>query len=150
MKKGKLSKILCVAVFAAFSAVSAYADHDEFTTDTSRLPAPALETITKTYPNAKVVGIEIEKGFSTEYEVRLSDGTKFDFNSGGEWESVENKANGAAEALIPDFAKKYVAANFAGQKITKVSRKAYGFEIDISNGLEVKFDKEGNVIGIDD
>ena len=150
MKKGKLSKILGVAAFAAFSAVAAYADHDEFTTDASRLPAPALETIKKAYPDAKVVGIEIDKGFSTEYEVRLSDGTKLDFNSGGDWESVENKAAGAADMFVPDFAKKYVAEKFSAQKITKVSKKAYGFEVDISNGLEIKFDKEGKVIGIDD
>ena len=52
--------------------------------------------------------------------------------------------------FVPDFAKKYVAEKFSGQKITKVSKKAYGFEVDISNGLEIKFDKEGKVIGIDD
>ena len=41
-------------------------------------------------------------------------------------------------------------ANFPGVFVVKVDKERYGYEIELSNELELKFDKKGNLMSIDD
>ncbi|EKC66242.1 hypothetical protein OBE_06041, partial [human gut metagenome] len=44
----------------------------------------------------------------------------------------------------------YVKNTFAGQFIKKIDRDKYTWEVELSNGLEIKFDRKFQVIDIDD
>ena len=41
-------------------------------------------------------------------------------------------------------------SNYPGQFIRQIDRNAYTWEVELSNGLEIKFDNQFNVIDIDD
>ena len=43
-----------------------------------------------------------------------------------------------------------MAKSFAGQTIRKIERNKYTWEVELMNGLEIKFDKNFQVIDIDD
>ena len=51
------------------------------------------------------------------------------------------------DAQIADFVAK---GGFEGQFIKEISRDRYSWEITLSSGIEIKFDKQFNVIGYDD
>ena len=40
--------------------------------------------------------------------------------------------------------------SFAGESIRKIDRDKYTWEVELSNGLEIKFDRNFQVIDIDD
>ena len=95
--------------------------------------------------------VENLKYIGSEYEVVYTDRTEVDFSTDGEWESVERKYDAIPTSIIPAKISDYVAnMGMSGQYIKKIERGRYTWEIELSNGLEIKFDKQFNVIGYDD
>ena len=54
----------------------------------------------------------------------------------------------AQELIKSNFAdeqiKDYAAKNYADKKIVKIECNSYGYEIELDNGVEIKFDKDFN------
>ena len=95
--------------------------------------------------------VEDPKFIGSEYEVTYTDRTEVDFRSDGEWSSVERKYEAVPASVVPAQIQEYVAkSNFPNQYIRKIERNKYTWEIELSNGLEIKFDRQFNVIGFDD
>ena len=144
-----ISKILALLLVGlSFGHLKA----DEITTDLAKLPNAAKEFAAKAFPDAKIVGIEIDTSLlkSVEYDATLSDGSKIEFDSNGAWTDVESKFTGAPTSILPKEVASYVSANYKDQKIKSVSKERYGWEIELINGLELKFDPTGKFVGIDD
>ena len=125
---------------------------DEITTDITKLPQAAQEFAAKAFPNAKIVGIEIDTSLvkPTEYDATLSDGSKIEFDSKGNWTDIESKFTGVPKALLTKEIAAYLDANYKGQKVKALSKERYGWEVDLVNGLELKFSAAGQLIEIDD
>ena len=47
------------------------------------------------------------------------------------------------EALLIKPIQRYVDKQFPGTKIVKIGKKTLGFEIELSDGVELKFDRLG-------
>ncbi len=110
----------------------------------SELPKAALTFIAKHFPNDKVRKAEKDNGRrGTEYEVDLAGGAEIDFRADGEWkEGKAAKGSAVPAAIIPSAIAKYVKANFSGQTIVEISRKRGGYEVELSNGTELKLTED--------
>ena len=53
-------------------------------------------------------------------------------------------------AIVPAAIQQYVSAHFRGQVITKVDKERHGYDIELSNGMDLKFNRGGAFMGIDD
>ena len=53
-------------------------------------------------------------------------------------------------ALVPEVIATYVQTKYPGVMITKIDKELYGYEIEINNGLDLKFSPTGQLLGIDD
>lgn len=123
---------------------------DVTTTDISKLPAKA-QTCLK-YFDAPVAYIEIDNegiGGRT-YEVRLTDGTEIDFDKKGEWIDVDCKSKSVPKEIIPTSIANYVKANYPNEFVTHIDRDSRGYDVELSNHLDLKFDASGNFIRFDD
>ena len=115
-------------------------------------PTPAITEFVKNYfPKASVLIVKPEHD---EYEVRLSDGTELEFTRNFEWKKIDcehsNTYTAVPAELVPEQIAIYVKTNFADQSITKIEKKRRGWEIELSNELEIKFNKNFVVTKIDD
>lgn len=146
-----MKKIVAMFVLAMMTLQVAIAK-DVVTRDENQLPVAARQLIKKHFPQAKISYIKIDKDLfkSTTYDVTLTNGTEIDFNSKGEWTDIDCKKAVVPAALIPSEISKYVSSNFEGQKIVKIDRDRKGYEIELSNGLDVKFDPYGGFLKLDD
>ena len=101
------------------------------------------------FPEANILTVNSEWD---EYEVLLNDGTKIEFNKSSEWKKIdcEHSATGVPAELVPEPIATYAKTNFAGQAITKIEKNRRGWEIELGNRLEVKFNKDFRVTEIDD
>ncbi len=116
-----------------------------------RLPATARSFINEYFPETPVSYVKKDSELTkTTYEVVLQDGTEIEFDKSGEWDSVDCKRKAIPAALVPVAITEYVQSNFPGQMIVKIDREPYGHEIELSGGLELKFDKNGKLLHIDD
>ena len=117
-----------------------------------KLPA-AAQNFLKSYFSDLTVAYAVEdpKFAGSEYEVTYTDRTEVEFDTKGEWTSVERKYTAVPAAIVPKQNTDYVGkSNFPSQEIRKIERNAYTWEIELTNGLEIKFDRNFRVIDIDD
>ncbi len=112
-----------------------------------QLPEAAKTFVKKHFKDKKIAYAE-KDGFA--YECRLDDGTKIEFTRRGNWDKVEcNPQTAVPAALVPKAIQKYVKNNYGKEIITKIDKERYGYEIELSNDLDLKFNKNGAFIGID-
>lgn len=147
-----MKKLFFAAMLLMTSVVSANADNDERAINVVQLPQTAQSFLTANFSGKTVAfAVEERKFFGTEYEVVYTDRTEVSFRSDGEWESVETKYEQVPSSVVPAQIADFVAkGGFGGQFIKEISRDRYSWEITLSSGIEIKFDKQFNVIGYDD
>ncbi len=116
-----------------------------------RLPDAARSFINEYFAENTISYIKKDRGLANiSYEVVLQDGTEIEFDKSGNWDSIDCKRNAVPAGLVPDAISEYVQVNFPGQLIVKIDREAFGYEIELSSDLELKFDKNGKMLEIDD
>ena len=72
-------------------------------------------------------------------------------NKKGAWTKVDCQGMTAVPAaIVPAAMQQYVNANFPGCVITKIDKERYGYEIELSNDVDLKFNNQGQIIGFDD
>ncbi len=110
----------------------------------SELPKAAQTFMTKHFPNEQVKKVEKDNGRrGMEYEVDFISGAEVEFRTDGEWKEVKAaKGNAVPAAIVPAAITKFVNTNFSGQSIVEISRKRGGYEIELSNGTELKLTED--------
>lgn len=115
------------------------------------LPEPITAFINKHFAGATVVSVENDSEFAgVECEVRLNDGTEIDFDAKNQWKKIDCKTKAVPAALVPTAIANYVKANYKSIAITKVDNNGYGYEVELANGMDLKFGQNGQFVGIDD
>ncbi len=146
-----MKKIMLTAALLFAGITASLADNDR-PIALDKLPA-AAQTFLKTHFADLTLAYAVEdpKFVGSEYEVTYTDRTEVDFRSNGEWSSVERRYAAVPASVVPTQISDYVAkSSFPNQYIKKIERDAYTWEIELSNGIEIKFDREFHVIDIDD
>lgn len=146
-----MKKIMLTAALLFAGITASLADNDRPIT-LEQLPA-AAQTFLKTHfaDLTLAYAVEAPKFVGSEYEVTYTDRTEVEFRPNGEWSSVERRYAAVPASIVPAQISAYVAkSSFSNQYIKKVERDAYTWEIELSNGIEIKFDREFHVIDIDD
>ena len=145
-----MKKIILTLVALAAVLIPAMADNDR-PIPPEQLPEAAKSFIKQTFPEQAIAYAEMETGIAkTKYEVRLNDGTEIDFNGKGEWDKVDCKYKSVPLVLVPEVIARYVETNYPASLIIKIDKELYGWEIELSNDLELKFAANGSLLAIDD
>ncbi len=138
------SILLLVAMFAM--SFNAKADHDQVITF-NQLPQ-AAQTLLKQYFADKmplIVTVDWD-----DYTVMYDSGEKVEFDKQGNWKDFDCRSSQVPSALIPEQIKTHIRATFPGTTIIKLDRNRRGYEVKLSNGLEVEYNRTFQVIDIDD
>lgn len=145
----KTKKMLLTTLFLVF--VSAVCYGRDVIITVSELPAAAQQLLTKQFPGKQVSMVKKDVDtFKVSYDVLFADGTKVEFDKKGEWTEVKTRPAAVPAFFVPAGISTFVNANYPNVKIIEINRERYGYEVDLSNGLEIKFDKRFRVIDIDD
>lgn len=145
-----LKKILiAIIAICSFSAVAMA--RGVYSRDESVLPKAAQTVISNNF-KAKVSVIKMDNslGRTSKYEVILTDGSEITFDRDGNWQEVETGIKGKVpEGFIPKSVADYVKKNQPGQKIVGIEKEHYGYDVELSNGVEMKFNRQGAFIRYD-
>lgn len=85
-----------------------------------------------------------------EYQVYLANGMKVEFDSNGNWKEVDGKHQKLPYGFIPASIRTYAAKNFPNTYIVKIEKERWSYKAELSNGLDLEFDRNGNFKRIDD
>src|SRR5690606_8833600 len=118
----------------------------------NELPIPAKDFITKNFSAQKVVQTvkDVDYWIKTEYEVTLDNAFHLEFDGDGNWKEIDGKDTAIPTEFIPEPIIQYISGNFPTQKITKIEKKSSGYEVELSNGLDLDFNSKGKFLRIDD
>ncbi len=113
------------------------------------LPQQAQATIAQHF-SAEIIYVEIDRelGLITDgYDVHFADGTEVKFDSNGEWEEIEGNV---PEALLPKTMIDYVKGKFTNSRIKSVEKNRRGYDVELTNDIDLKFNRDGSFRRIDD
>jgi len=101
--------------------------------------------ISQYFPDSSIVLVETDNDdeMGQEYKVLLNDGTKIEFDLQGDWERVGRQKTGVPEKLIPPVIKQYLKTQYPNDVVTKLSKKPYGFKIELSSDMDLRFNAQG-------
>jgi len=113
------------------------------------LPKDAQLFIAQHFPDQEIIQVVKERDdLKTGYDVYLSDGFNLDFDKKGNIIGVEGTSK-LPDSVVPTKILAYVQANYPDSFIRDWELDDRGQEVTLSNGMDLKFDKEGNFIRID-
>ncbi|MCQ2285868.1 MAG: PepSY-like domain-containing protein [Bacteroidales bacterium] len=85
-----------------------------------------------------------------EFKVYFSNGNKVEFDKNGEWTEVKCKVGNVPSDIVPDAIKNHIKSTFGNQKIVKIEKNKNGYDVELTNDLDILFDCSGQFIRVDD
>ena len=116
----------------------------------NELPAKAQTLLSKHFKGQKVMLATIESGVvSKSYDVVLRNGTKLEFDKKGNLTEIDCKQGIVPSQLIPQPIKNYLKENYRGETVRKIEWNKKEYEVELTNGIDLTFNKHFQLIDID-
>ena len=138
--------IMMLAAVGVISAATAANDKPEMY---DRLPERARMFIGEYFANRDVSAVR-KTNYPTEYAVVFADGTKAEFDADGAWLEVDCQRGSVPATIVPAQIREYVGSKYPGQNIVGVSRDRRGYDVELSNGYDLGFDRKFRLVEFDD
>ncbi|MBQ8807172.1 MAG: PepSY-like domain-containing protein [Bacteroidaceae bacterium] len=139
--------VLLACIF--IQQTTALADNDKPTT-IDQLPAAAQNFIKANFAGVSIAIAKIENDFlDKSYDVIFTNGNKVEFNKKGQWTDIDCKYTEVPASAVPVAIKDYVNKNHSGAKILKIEIENRNYDVKLSNGWELTFNKKFHIVDID-
>ncbi|MDR2407256.1 MAG: PepSY-like domain-containing protein [Bacteroidales bacterium] len=142
-----------LAMIMIFSTLLYSCDKEKLITQ-SELPSASREFISTHFSGVNISMIVKEREiFSCSYTVYLGNGFEIDFTKSGDWDDIDGKHTAIPESiltLLPKNILVYTANTIPDCYIVEINREHYGYEIGLSNDIDLKFNTKGEFLRMDD
>lgn len=146
----RIFRILMIAICCMVSCNMAANAGNDKPISVNALPAKAQTLLNNHFNGQKVMHATIESGVvSRSYDVVLQNGTKLEFDKKGNLTEINCKQGIVPALLIPQAIKNYLKDNYAGQSVKKIEMNKNEYEVELTNGLDLTFNKHFQLIDID-
>lgn len=149
-----LKPILAAGILFSFTACNNDDDsQNETILDYNELSETCKTIIETHFPEATVILVErknVPDSDGTVYEVKLNNGMEIDFNAECNWTDIDGNNQRIPYALISEAIVSYVQTNYPEPIFIKgIDKESFGFEVELSNGVDLIFDTNGEFVRID-
>lgn len=142
-------RILSVALLAVIAWQAPLVADNDKPISVSQLPAKAQQVIKKNFASKKIAVVVQDGMINKSYDVMFTNGDKVEFNRNGEWTEIDCRRTTVPTALIPSAIKTYVTQNYPDAKVLKIEKDGSEYEVKLSTGMEITFNKNYQAIDID-
>lgn len=140
--------LLFACLFTLQSVVRA--DNDK-PIQVNQLPQQAQQFIKQHFADSNIAMAKVESDWwDKSYDVIFTNGNKVEFDKKGNWKEVDCKYSSVPTGIIPAAILKHVTVTYPDAKVLKIDRNQRDYEVKLSNKWELKFDRQFNLIDIDD
>lgn len=144
----KNKTILFASVFAAMFFFGCEKEEVVAATD---LPQSAKDFISTHFVGSAITSVVEERNILEKtYDVVLNNGTSLDFDKNGDCREIDGNSNKLPDSVIPTKLLEYVQANYKTDYIVSWEKDGKQQDIELSNQLELKFDKDSNFLRVEE
>ena len=145
-----MKKILLITA-VMMCTLTACADHHQLI-KYSELPIQAQSFIQKYFDPSQVLYVERDReGFHYEYNVSLANKTEIDFDQHGNLQLIDCHNSPVPDGIVPETIVSYVQLQHPRHFIVEYEIGYRYHKVELNAGeLELVFDREGHIVGIDD
>lgn len=147
--KTNFRTLLIIVVSLVVFSHPAKADDDR-PISVEKMPLEAQEFIKKYFPG-KTVAVAKQEGRLVEknYDVIFIDGNKVEFDRNGVWTNVDCEYSSVPEGIVPAPIAGYVETHFPGVKIRQIEKDRKRYEVELANGVDLKFNSAYKLLDAD-
>lgn len=153
MKLNILKAIVAAGILFSFTACNNDDDNNnEMNISFAELPEASRTLIESNFSGItanRVVKKNTANADGTLYETWLSNNFEIDFDANGVWTDIDGNMQQVPNALIPVAILTYTQTNYSSFFIEGIDKESYGYQVEISNDVDLKFNADGTFIGID-
>jgi len=116
-----------------------------------QLPQQAQQFVKEHFADNSVALVKKDVELNeTSYELIFTSGSRVQFDRKGNWTDVECKYTQFPMEIIPQPIRNYLSQNYPEIKVCKIEKKSRKrYEVELINDIELMFDSNYNLIGID-
>ena len=145
----EMKRICMTLIMASTLLLPVHADDDK-PIQFSGLPRTAQQFVMQNFADKKVALAKMESDFfGKNYDVIFVNGDKVEFDRSGNWKKIKCKYSQVPASLVPNPSMGYVRDNSPECKIIEVEKEGNTYEAKLSNGWELKFNKNFELIDLD-
>lgn len=142
-------KLAAFAFAALLTGLTAHAQKQNITP--AQLPASAQTFLNSNFEGQSIRGTWKDKEiFDTDYKVMLTNDTEIEFDEKGNWDEIDGNGKAIPATVLPKAIATYIATTYEGQSATQIDKKHQGYEVELSNGVELEFNAAGKFIKAND
>jgi len=147
-----MKSITKISMIAAMLVASFSASAQKKVLEFNQLPKTAQSFVNTHYNKGQISLVSSEKEMLSgmEYKVVLQNGTEIEFDQKGNWTEVDAKQKSVPQAIIPASILNYVRKSFPNNEVVQLKKERNGFEVELTSGLDLEFNKKGEFVRIDD
>ncbi len=109
----------------------------------TEIPVRSQNFLDQHFSRNSIILVEMDKDDEgMEYSVWLNDGTRVDFDIHGSWKRVARKKTGVPVELVPPAIMEYVKTHYPDNVVTKFSKKNYGYKLELSDDMDLRFNHQ--------
>ncbi len=138
--------LFALLAFVLTVCMPAKADNDRVITF-EQLPAQAQAMLKQHFADKVPLIVTVDWD---DYKVMYQSGERVEFDKKGNWKELDCRVSAVPTALIPEPIKVSVKTTFPGAVIIKLDRDRRGYDVKLNNGMELEFNKNFQVVDIDD
>ncbi|MBP3785523.1 MAG: PepSY-like domain-containing protein [Bacteroidaceae bacterium] len=144
MKRSKILGLLALAAMMLMPTTGCNAQTQ------AQLPKEAQTIVQKHFAGKQILLVKQEMEWvRRHYDVVFSDGTKIEFDSKGQWVEIDCMHTAVPAALVPQPIMAFVKKTYPDAVVTKIERDRRGYDVDLSNGLDLEFNSKYQLIDVD-
>ena len=145
-----MKKLFLLLVVLTIGIMPILADNDRMITR-EELPEKAQVFLTQHFEGIDILYAKAERemGVVISYDVMLDGDVKVEFNRSGEWTSVACERNRVPNGVLPQGVLDYVTKKFAKSYVVEIEKGLLGYDVKLSNDLDLDFDKNGKFLRVD-
>lgn len=136
----------------AFIVVSCSDKDDDHQVPNTELPAAAISFLDTYFKGITIRKTEKQTPTPTNktaYSVELANGIEVDFDQEGSWKEVESDNDAAIPTgFISSTIVSYVDTNYKTAQISAIDKVTAGFEVELTNDVDLLFDPSGQFVKI--
>ncbi|MDE5706748.1 MAG: PepSY-like domain-containing protein [Alistipes sp.] len=115
----------------------------------NELPNAAQQFVSTHFGGRQVAYTTVDTERPKTYEVAFRSGEKIEFDRRGEWKEIKSLRGTLPPHVIPEAILRQIVRNYPGTRITSIERDRHEYEVGLTNGMELTFDKEFRLIDMD-